>query len=209
MAGRTRLFVIALVVAGLAFWLLMASPANVLGLDGGNVGVMLLMTVLWSSLWVVSTRSERDLASAASPGEWQAWLGLGFLALATYYLVSKLHLFAVVGTVMDNPDASRVGRNVVMLLIAWAILSSVMGSRWKGVRSDERDRQIAARGEVAARCALTVCVVILAVMLAFSPAERLQWATALMVAHLLILAVMVSNLVETAVQAVSYWRDRH
>lgn len=209
MRSRSAPMVLLLAVAGIAFWLLLAGPSNVLGFDGGNVGVVLLMAILWGSLWLVSTRSEQELSAAASPGEWQAWLGLAFLALATTYFVLKLPLFAVAGTAMDNPDASRVGRNVVMLMIAWAILSSVMSARWKGVRSDERDRQIAARGEAWARCALVVCIIALAVLLGFTRADRLQWATPLMLANLLILILMVSNLVETAVQAVSYWRDRH
>lgn len=209
MSRQAALTVGMIAVAGAAFWLLLAGPIRVLGFDGGNVGVVLLMALLWSSLWVISTRSEQALSSAASPGEWQAWLGLAFLTLATVYFVLKLPLFAVTGTVMDNPDASRVGRNVVMLMIAWAILSSVMGSRWKGVRSDERDRQIAASGEIGARYTLVVCLIALAVLLGFSPADRLQWATPLMLANLLILALMVSSLVETVVQAVSYWRDRH
>lgn len=195
-------------VAGTAFWFLLAGPTRVLGIDAGHLGVLILVGLLWGSLWFVSTRSGDEMANAASPGEWQAWLGFAFLLLATAYFVLKLPLFAVTGTVMDNPDASRVGRNVVMLFISWTVLSSVMESRWKGVRSDERDRQIAARAQACARFVLVAGVVVVAVLLGFSPADRLQWATPLMLAHVMILILMVSNLVETAVQAVSYWRDR-
>jgi uncharacterized membrane protein YidH (DUF202 family) len=198
-----------LAVAGTALWLLISGPLQLLGFDGGNVGVVLLMTTLWVSLWLISTLPEHRLSSTASPGEWQAWLGLAFLTVALIYFFSKLQLFAVPGTAMDNPDAARVGRNIVMLLIAWAILSSTMAARWKGVRSDERDLQIAARGETWARCSLAVFVIALAVTLAFTPADRLQWASPLLLANLLIIMLMASNLVETLVQALSYWRDRH
>ena len=39
--------------------------------------------------------------------------------------------------------------------------------------------------------------------------SRLQWATPVMLAHLLILAMMLAHWLEIAVQAVSYWRERH
>src|SRR3546814_19321785 len=46
-------------------------------------------------------------------------------------------------------------------------------------------------------------------MLGFSPAERLHWASHMMIANLLVLALMWGCLVEYAATAVVYWRDRH
>jgi hypothetical protein len=45
-------------------------------------------------------------------------------------------------------------------------------------------------------------------MLAFSPAERLAWATHFMIANLLVFALMWGWLCEYAATAVMYWRDR-
>ena len=42
----------------------------------------------------------------------------------------------------------------------------------------------------------------------FSPAAKLAWAPPPMVAHLLIVGLVLSCLVEYGVTAVSYWRDR-
>ncbi len=51
-------------------------------------------------------------------------------------------------------------------------------------------------------------VIGLAVMLAFSPADRLAWATHFMIANLLVFALMWGWLCEYAAAAVMYWRDR-
>ena len=109
-----------------------------------------------------------------------------------------------------NPQATAVGRNLVLLLVAWAVLSSVVASRWKGrVQEDERDRDIARQASGWGRGATIACVVALAVTLGFSPAERLLWASHLMIANLLVLALMCGCLFEYATTAVAYWRDRH
>jgi len=48
----------------------------------------------------------------------------------------------------------------------------------------------------------------LALMLAFSPAERLAWATHFMIANLLVFAMMWGWLCEYVATAMLYWRDR-
>lgn len=80
-----------------------------------------------------------------------------------------------------------------LLLVAWSVLNGVLGPRWKGrVQKDERDHRIAqhATGWGWGRDVVTCCLVGPAMMLAFSPAERLAWATHLMIANLLVLALM-------------------
>ena len=80
-----------------------------------------------------------------------------------------------------------------LLLVAWSVLNGVLGLRWKGrVQEDERDHRIAqhAAGWGWGRGAVTCCLVGPAMMLTFSPAERLAWATHLMIATLLVFALM-------------------
>ena len=80
-----------------------------------------------------------------------------------------------------------------LLLAAWSVLNGVLGPRWKRrVQEDERDHRIAqhATGWGRGRGAVTCCLVGPAMMLAFSPAERLAWATHLMIANLLVFALM-------------------
>jgi uncharacterized membrane protein YidH (DUF202 family) len=197
-----------LLVAGFALWLLLAGPAKLLGVDAGQAGTALLITAAWVSLYAIHRLPRGERERAISPGEWKAWLGTAFTAAAIAYFLSKLHVFAA-AALPHNPAAIAVGRNLALLLIAWPVLSGVLGSRWKGeVEEDERDREIARNAGRWGRGALTFCIIVLAVTLAFSPPDRLQWATQLMIANQLILALMWGCLFGYAASAVYYWRDR-
>lgn len=195
-------------VAGLALWLLVAGPATLLGIDTGNAGMVLLVTCAWVSLYAISQLPRGEADDGISPGEWKTWTGLGFMLVAIGYFLANVQVFALGGPA-DNPDANRIGRNLVVLLIAWTVLSSVLKSRWRGaVEEDERDRQIEAQAKGWGYGAMTVYVIGLALMLGFSPADRLQWATHFMIGNLLVLSLMVACGFEYAAKAALYWRDR-
>lgn len=196
-------------VAGLGFWMFAAGPREVLGFDPGHVGLLALIASLWVSLWWVSRVPVEQLDATASPAEWEAWVGLMFLGLAIIYLLIKLPLFSVDGPLTDHPDAARGSRNVVMLVVAWAVLSSVLSGKWRNrTQMDERDQQISAKACDWARGTLMTGVAVIAGVLGLSPADRLQWATPVMICTLLILTMMVAHWIEIAVKAVSYWRER-
>jgi uncharacterized membrane protein YidH (DUF202 family) len=196
-------------LAGLALWLLLAGPAKVLGFDPGKLGMVLLVGTAWISLYAVSRLPHGELEAVVSPGEWRAWVGFGFTLVAILYFLSKVSVFEY-GPAWGNPDASAVARNLVMLLIAWAVLTSVMSARWKGVvQEDERDRAIEKQASGWGRGALVAVIIGLAVMLGFSPAAKLEWASHFMIANLLVFALMWGWLCEYAATAVMYVRDRH
>ena len=196
------------VVAALATWLLLAGPARVFGIEAGNAGMVLLMAVGWGSLHAISRIPDGGIGESMSPGEWRAWLGLAFtLVIAAYAIVHAPVLHGP--PLWHNPDANRIGRNIVMLLVAWMLLARVLDARWRrGVRQDERDREIEARGAGAARLALVVILVGYALLLSFSPTERLEWAVPPLLGHLLVLALIVSCAFEYLVVGLGYWRDR-
>lgn len=195
-------------VAGLAFRLLVAGPSQLLGIDTGNAGMVLLIATAWGALHAISRMPRGDADGAISPGEWKAWVGLGFMLVAIGYFLLNVQVFAHGGPA-DNPDANRVGRNLVMLLIAWTVLSSVLKSHWQGtVQEDERDRQIEAQAQHWGYGAIGVYVISLALLLGFSPADRLQWATHFMIGNLLVLSLMVACLFEYAAKVVLYGRAR-
>ncbi len=197
-----------LIAAGLALWLLLAGPDEVLGFDSGKAGMVLLTTTAWVSLYRISHVPRSELEAAISPGEWRAWVGFGFTLVAVVYFLVKVRIFGS-GPGWSDPEASAVARNLVLLLIAWTVLSSVMGARWKGVvQEDERDRDIETKASGWGRGALVFSIIGFAVMLGFSPAERLQWATHFMIANLLVFALMWSWLCEYAATVAMYWRDR-
>jgi hypothetical protein len=205
---QRALFVGLTLIAAAGLWFLLAGPSKVLGLDTGNAGVALLVTVTWVSLYAIGRMPNGGLDHAISPGEWRAWIAFGFTAAIAAYAIANAHLFQG-PPLWQNPDANRVGRNIVLLAIAWAILSQVLHVRWRGkVQEDERDREIEARAGVSARLTLSVYAIGLAVMFGFSPIAKLAWAPPPMIAHLLVIGLILSCLVEYAVTALSYWRDR-
>lgn len=198
-----------LLLAMFALWLLMAGPRSLLGLDSGNVGMVLLITAAWVSLFAVSRLPRDAVAETASPGEWNAWIGTAFMAAAVAYLVSNADAF-MAATVWNDPVAGRIVRNLVVLLIAWSVLRGVLARRWsEAVAEDERDREIAAKAVGWGRFGLVAFCVGMAGLLGVSPEDRLQWATHLVIANLLILGLMLSCLLEYVGTAVYYWRDRH
>lgn len=204
---RARWWVL-LVGAMLAFWALLAGPDVLFGVDLGKWGTALLVAVAWVSMFAVSRTPPGEAERSLSPGEWKAWVGVAFMLAATGYFVAKAHVFAE-GHAWDNHEARAVGRNLVLLLVAWSVLNGVLGARWKGrVQEDERDREIEQQAAGWGRGALTACMIGLAVMLAFSPTDRLTWATHFMIANLLVFALMWGWLCEYAATAVMYWRDR-
>jgi hypothetical protein len=201
-------WLVLLVGAMLAFWALLAGPDTLAGVDLGKWGTALLVAIAWVSMYAVSRVPVGEAERGVSPGEWKAWVGVAFMTVATAYFLAKSHVF-VDGPAWNNPAAQAVGRNLVLLLVAWSVLNGVLGARWKGrVQEDERDRQIEQQAAGWGRGAVTFCLVGLAVMLAFSPAERLAWATHFMIANLLVFALMWGWLCEYAATALMYWRDR-
>ena len=193
-------------MAGLSFWLLLAGPEEILGLDLGKFSIGLSALVAWATLHGVTAAPRGALDETVSPGEWQAWIGLGFTFLVAAYLVSKAD---VIAGAVNLRDLGKVGGNVVLLLIAWAVVGQALRWRWKGqVLEDERDREIEVLAIGRARNVLVTLVLMLAFKFAFSPAGELAWATPLAIAHLLVFGVVVHTLAEYAATVHAHWRDR-
>jgi hypothetical protein len=192
-------------VALAALWLLLAGPDRLLGVEGDHVGMVLLVTAAWTSLLALSRLPRGEGEAAIAPAEWKAWIGAGFMAVAVAYFVGHLDVFASAG----DRAARAVASNLVLLLVAWTVLSRVLASRWKGaVDEDERDRGIARLAAGWWRGTAATGVLVLAVVLGASPPERLAWATHFMIANLLVLALMCAWMVECAATALLYLRDR-
>lgn len=197
-----------IVLAGCALWLLLTGPKQLFGWDTGHLGMVSLIASAWGLLYVVSRMPREALQRSASPAEWKARVGAVFTAIAIAYFLAKMHVFNN-AALPHNPDAIAVGRNLVMLLIAWTILSDVLASRWKGaVEEDERDREIMVMAAGWGHRALIFSIIGIAVMLSISPASRLEWATPLLIGNMLIFALMWGWLCEYAAMLIYYYRDR-
>lgn len=197
-----------IVIAGLALWLLLAGPGRLFGLRTDSFGIPLLMLGAWSLLYAVSQIPAATLDVVAPPAEWKARIGLVFSLVAIVYFLAKVYVFND-AALPHHAEATAVGRNLVLLLVAWTILANVVASRWKGaVEEDERDREVAVKSAGWGRGALIFSIIGIAVMLSFSPAHRLAWATPLMIGNMLIVALMWGWFCEYAATLVFYWRDR-
>lgn len=193
-------------LAGVSFWVLLAGPEEVLGLDLGKFSIGLSALVAWAALHGVTVAPRGELDESVSPGEWRAWVGLGFTLMVAAYLLAKADVIAAAG---DARALGKVGGNVVLLLVAWAVVAQALRWRWKGrVLEDERDREIERLAAGWARGALVVVVVGYAVLFGLTPVERLSWATPVVTAHLLVFGLVGHALVEHAVTVLAYWRDR-
>lgn len=200
--GLAGLVALALV----SFWLLLAGPDEMLGVDLGGMGIGLAALVSWAAIHGITVAPRGELDHVVSPGEWKAWIGFGFTLLVAGYLLARRDVIAGAG---DLHDLGRIGRNIVLLIIAWAVVSQVLSWRWKGnVLADERDQVIEVRAAGWGRGAMVVAVIGVAVTLGLTPVERLAWATPIVIAHLLVFALVWGCLVEYAVAGLSYWRDR-
>lgn len=201
-------WLVLLVGAMLAFWALLAGPSAVSGIDLGKWGTASMILLAWASMYAIMRTPVGEAERGISPGEWKAWVGTAFMLAATGYFLAKSPVFAA-APAWHNPDARAVGRNLVLLLVAWSVLTGVLAARWKGrVQEDERDREIERQAAGWGRGALVFCLAGLAAMLTFSPPAKLAWATHFMIANLLVFALMWGWLCEYAATVVMYWRDR-
>ena len=206
MKVANRLWFLLLPLAAFGLWSMLASPRALFGIDPGPLGMFALVASTVAALLLLS-RTPRERLDGASPTEWKAWIGTGFMLVGVLYFLSRASLF--VDGHWGDPHAGAVARNLVLLLVAWVVLSQVVAARWKGrVQEDERDRRIEADASEWGRGGLVFCVIALAVLFGFSPADRLQWATPFVVANLLVFALMWGWLVEYAATVAMYVRDR-
>jgi uncharacterized membrane protein len=196
----------------LAFYMLFVLPDIDLGWPGG-LALLAGAWIVWYLLWATmqetpaATRAD-DTAVPVSPGEQRAWIGLVFTAaILLYYALRGSQMVAANGTMA--PEASAIGKHIGMLVVGWLVVMRVLRKRWRDtVEEDERDRGIQARASSWARIGLSVFVLCIAVMFAFSPLDHLQWAKPMTVSNLMMTGLIASSLLEYAATGVAYWRDR-
>ncbi|TXH72072.1 MAG: hypothetical protein E6Q88_06955 [Lysobacteraceae bacterium] len=196
------------ILSGCTLWLLLAGPGHLLGIETSWLGMGLLPLVTWAMFYAVSRIPREDLVGSASPAEWHARIGIGFNLIAMIYFFAHMPDFNN-ADLPQNPEAVAVGRNLVLMLIAWAAIAYILAGRWKGVaEDDERDCEIAAEAAAWGRGALIFAVIGIVVMLGLTPSSKLEWATPTMIGNLLVFALMWGWFCEYAATLAYYWRDR-
>ena len=171
------------------------------GLGGSLLGWGSALVAIQLVLW-----RKTGLERVTAPAEVNAWIMLLFVGAVTAVTLGNSSLLA---TGLSTPEAAHLAYKLAALVLFLVVLAHVLRVRRKdAVLEDERDAQIRSRAVGWGRGALMFCVFVLMVMLGLSPAEKLEWATPIVIASQLWFALLSCWLVEYAAVIVQYWRDR-
>ena len=183
------------------------------GLDVGSLGSNVFGFALWIGAGLFAAYPERIFSPDWSIAERRAWAGLFFVLLI---FLSYLRFMWSLAGLSDVPDTLRelpaehfVG-NLVVLLIAWAVVSSTLRGRESGViESDERDLRLRAAADHAGDWVLTILIVWCVGLLIGQPANRVTWWLAPMIAANVLVGILITKtLVEHVYLVGRYAWDR-
>lgn len=189
---------------GAGLWLVFWPPSGIslwVGMGGPLLGLGSALAAVQLALW-----RRTGFEHAAAPVEVNAWIMLLFLGALIAAALGNADLLA---TGLSGRGATQLGLKLGGLTLFYVVLAHLLRvRRGKEVLEDERDLEIKARATAWGRGALIFCIVGLMVMLGLSPAEKLHWATPLVIASQLWFALLWGWLVEYAAVVFFYWRDR-
>ena len=182
------------------------------GVDFGATGASVFVLALAGAIWLFATHADDLFAEHMSISERRAWIGLVFVAVI---LALFLHHIWTLSGRADVPGylngflSKHFIPKLFTLLIAWGVISHLVGRRHQGIEVDERDLRLRHRADRAGDWALTLIVVAGVVVLASVPQARLAWWLApIVLANLLIGLLIAKSLVEHVALAGAYRTGR-
>jgi hypothetical protein len=210
-SGRLPILLLAVgVLAALAALFAPAEPWR--GIDLGATGGAVFMLVLVASIALFAVRGESVFPEDMSVAERRAWVGLVFISIVLLSFARHLWAMNTHGGAPQRPDdlfARHFIERLVPLMVAWSVISHLIGRRAGGIEIDERDLRLRHRADRVSDWAFTLIVIAGIIVLAFVPAEFLAWWLApIALANLLIGLLIARSLLEHAVLAFSY-RSTH
>jgi len=178
------------------------------GVDLGAIGANAFVLCLLAAIWLFSRKSQEIFPDHMSLTERRAWVGLVFLVIILATFTGEmlgLSRHAVVPESIHDLFTQRFIQRYVLLIIAWAVVSHLIGRRAGGIEVDERDLQLRHRAGRAADWALTLIVIGGIVVLASVPRQQMSWWLApIVLANLLIGLLIAKSLVEHVALAIAY-----
>ena len=182
------------------------------GLDIGATGSALFALVLMAGIVLLTRRGNEVFPEDSSVAEQRSWIGILFIA---FVLLSFLRFMwamshqPVPPRTLDDLYAKHFMQHLFGLLLAWQVMSYLIGRHAGAVQLDERDLRLQHSASRAGDLALTVIIIGCVCMLALTPASMLTWWLApIVLANLLIGLLIARSLVEHLVLAFAYFAAR-
>lgn len=160
--------------------------------------VILLVALLVRRRWL--------LLADTAPGspERELWVSLAGHAVVAAHLASSLWQIGP-NMIMHSAAVHALG------IDSWTLVGAAVGAWWIArdpqPRADERDQSIAARGLRVAHYGLLLLLLVLLLTLGFSQDGRVAQLSRPAIAHLIILAIILSVLIDAITRLHSYARD--
>lgn len=182
------------------------------GVDLGAVAASTFVVILIAITALFAVRGDQVFPDDMSIAERRAWIGVVFIVIILLSLsrhLWSLSLQQVSAARIDHLFANHFMQRLVMLVIAWALLSHLIGRNGKGVEQDERDLRLRHRADRAGDWALTLIVIACICVLASAPSALLDWWLApIVLANVLIGVLIAKAFVEHVVLTYAYRAGR-
>jgi hypothetical protein len=182
------------------------------GLDIGASGSALFALVLLAGIVLLARRGNEVFPEDSSVAEQRSWIGIFFIA---FVLLSFLRFMwalshqPVPPRTLDDLYAKHFMQHLFGLLLAWQVMSYLIGRHAGVVQLDERDLRLQHSASRAGDLALTAIIIGCVCTLALLPASMLAWWLApIVLANLLIGLLIARSMVEHLVLALAYLAAR-
>jgi len=182
------------------------------GVDLGATGAAVFMLALAAAIWLFAARGDQVFPEHMSVSERRAWVGLAFIAVILATFMRQLWALsgrAVVPEYIHGLFSHQFLQRLITLIIAWSVISWLIGRQGGEVETDERDLRLRHRADRAGDWAFTLIVIAGICVLASIPAPLLAWwLSPIVLANLLIGLLIAKSLVEHVALAFAYRAGR-
>jgi hypothetical protein len=178
------------------------------GVDIGATGPTVFLLGMGGLVWLFATRGDQVFPEHMSVAERRAWVGLIFVAVIIASFARHFWALSIRAAVPEHIHgffAHQFISRLVVLIVAWSVISHLIGRREGSVEADERDLRLRHRADRAGDWALTLIVIAGICVLASVPSPRLAWWLApIALANLLIGLLIAKSLVEHVALTLAY-----
>ena len=191
-----------------AFGALFGPPEPWGGVDIGATSATLFVLTVGAAIWLFAARGDAVFPDHMSVSERRTWIALIFLGVILTAFIKEMWVLSLHGEVpTDLRDlfARRFIERYVLAVIAWSLISHLIGKRAGGIEADERDLRLRHEADRAGSVALTLIVIAGISVLVSVPRTLLTWwLEPIVLANVLVGMMIAKSLVEHLMLACFY-----